>query len=59
MIQNFKSISNPQAMVQKMLNENPQVQSLIQAANGNPETAFRNLANQMGVDPNEIIDMLK
>ena len=59
MIKNFKSLKNPQAMVQQMLNQNPRVASLIQAANGNPEQAFRNLAKEMNVDPNEIINLLR
>ena len=59
MISMYKGISNPQAMAQKLLNENPQLASLIQAANGNPEQAFRSYANKMGVDPNEIIKMLQ
>lgn len=59
MIKNFKSLKNPQAMIQQMLNQNPKVASLIQAANGNPEQAFRNLAKEMNVDPNEIINLLR
>ena len=59
MISMYKGISNPQAMAQKLLQENPQLASLIQAANGNPEQAFRSYASKMGVDPNEIIKMLQ
>ena len=59
MISMYKGMSNPQAMAQKVLQENPQIASMIQAANGNPEQAFRSLANKMGVDPNEIIKMLQ
>ena len=59
MVQMFKGISNPEAMAQKLVNENPQLKSAIQMANGNPEQAFRTMAKQMNVDPNEIIDMLK
>lgn len=59
MANTFKAITNPQAMAQKMLSENPQLQSIIQAANGNPEQAFRTMAKQMNVDPDEIIGMLQ
>ena len=59
MIQNFKMLSNPQAAVQNMLNNNPQVKSLLQAANGNPEKAFRDLARQMNVDADEFIGLFK
>ena len=59
MIKQFKSMSNPQMMVQQMLQKNPQINSLIQAANGNPEKAFRDLARQMNVDADEIIKELQ
>ena len=59
MIRQFKSMSNPQGMVQQMLQKNPQVNSLIQAANGNPEKAFRDLAQQMNVDADAFIKELQ
>lgn len=59
MITKFKSLSNPQSMVQNLIDSNPQAKALIQAANGNPEKAFRDLAQQMNVDADEIINMLK
>ena len=43
-------------------NGNPQyaqVQKLIQESGGNAQQAFYNLAGQMGVDPNEILNALK
>ena len=59
MAQTFKALQNPNAMAQQMLNQNPQLQALIKASNGNYEMAFRNLAQHMGVDPNEIMNELK
>ena len=59
MIKNFKAMNNPQQVVNQLLEQNPQVKSLIQASNGNPEQAFRNLAKQMNIDPDEFISMLK
>lgn len=59
MIKQFKSMSNPQAMVQQMLQKNPQVNSLLQAANGNYEKAFRDLAQKMNVDADEFIKELQ
>lgn len=59
MISRFKMITNPKAYVTQALNSNPQLQSLIQASGGNPETAFKNLAKQMNVNPDDIINMLK
>ena len=58
-IQNFKMLSNPEAYIQKAMNENPQLNAVIQAAGGNPEKAFRDMAQKMGVDGDEIIKMLQ
>ena len=59
MINTFKTIQNPQAKVHEMLSSNPQLKSMIDASNGNPEQAFRSLAKQMNIDPDEFIRMLK
>ena len=58
-VANIKMLANPKAAAQKALNENPQLMSLIQAANGDPEKAFRNLAAKMNVNPDEVINMLR
>lgn len=55
-------MANPQMMLQQMLGQNPnyaRAQQLIQQAGGDPQKAFYDLANQMGVDPNEILSALK
>ena len=44
---------NPQAMLQN----NPQAQQLI-AQYGSPQKAFYALAQQMGIDPNEVMKTL-
>lgn len=59
MIAKFKGFTNPQAYIQQQLESNPQLKSILQASNGDYEKAFRNLASQMNVDPDEIIKMLK
>ena len=59
MINTFKGMSNPNAMVQQIMKNNPQLASLVEASNGDPEKSFRNLAQQMNVDPEEIIQMLR
>ena len=59
MIRTFKGMSNPQQMINQMMEQNPQIKSLIQAANGNPEKAFRDMAKKMNIDPDEFINMLK
>ena len=44
---------NPQAMLQN----NPEAQRLI-AQHGSPQKAFYALAQQMGIDPNEVMKTL-
>lgn len=56
---NLKTISNPQQAINQALQNNPQIQQLIQLSNGNPEQAFYTLAKQRGIDPNDILNMLK
>lgn len=68
MIQQFKTIlqqlssaSNPQLMINNMLMTNPrlaQAFNLIRSAGGDPKTTFYNYARQMGVDPDNFINML-
>ena len=59
MVSQIKSISNPRLAMQQMAQQNPQFNAIIQASNGNYEKAFKDMARQMNVDPNEIIGMLK
>lgn len=55
----FKNSSNPQALIQNMLQQNPQIRTLIQQSGGDPKTAFYNLAKQRGINPDEILGMFK
>ena len=58
----LKSVRNPQAMLQQMMSNNPQykqVMQFVQDNGGDAEKAFYSLANQMGVDPEQILSMLK
>ena len=54
-----QAAANPNAMVQRLLSQNPQVQQLIQQAGGDPKKAFYTLAQQMGVDPEQILSQLR
>ena len=52
---------NPQAMLSQLMQRNPQFQQisqLIQKANGDPQKAFYALAEEQGVDPNQILTMI-
>ena len=49
-------------MLRQLANSNPQMQQVldvIQNAGGDPRRAFYELAQQKGVDPQEILDMMK
>ena len=59
MLAQFKQ--NPKQMIQNMMMNNPnmkEINNLIQQY-GSPEQAFRVKAQEMGLNPDEIINMLK
>ena len=58
MIAMAKSVQNPQAMLQQIVNQNPIVQQTIQQY-GSVENAVSALCQQRGIDPQEIMNMLK
>lgn len=63
MMQLMQSGSNPASMMQYLMNTNPQVATIMNLVNtkygGDPKAAFYDLAKQKGVDPNQILSMLK
>lgn len=57
-----KSSRNPQAMLQQLISQNPQVQNVMKYVNdngGDPKAAFYKLAQEKGVDPNEVLKMFQ
>ena len=57
-----KSSRNPQAMLQQLISQNPQVQNVMQYvkdSGGDPKTAFYKMAEEKGVDPNEVLKMFQ
>ena len=61
-INTIRSARNPQAMLSQMAQNNPQVQQVMNIVNqngGDPQRAFYQLAQQKGIDPNEILKMLR
>ena len=53
---------NPQLMLNQLMTSNPQLKQamdIINQSGGDPKKAFYALAEQKGVDPNEILNMLK
>lgn len=62
MMQTLRSVANPAAMLQSMAAQNPQLQTalrIVQESGGDPQRAFYALARQKGVDPQQILDMLR
>lgn len=57
-----KAAQNPQTALQALINRNPQFQQvvdLVKQNGGNAEETFYKLAKEKGIDPNEILNMLK
>ena len=58
----FKNANDPQALMRSLAAQNPRIQqtlSLIGESGVSAKEAFYKLAEQKGVDPNEILDALK
>ena len=58
----LRNSNNPQMLLQNMIQQNPQMQQAMNIVrqNGNdPKTAFYALAKQRGVNPEQILQMLK
>lgn len=48
--------ANPMAVLGML---NPQMRQVFDMAKGNPEQAFRTLARQRGIDPDQFIQMIR
>lgn len=62
MMNMVRSAGNPQAMLQSMAQNNPQmkqVMDIVGQSGGDPKTAFYRMAEEKGVDPEQILSMLK
>ena len=58
----MKLSQNPQAALNQLIQSNPQMQQVMQYVNASgktPEQAFYALAEQKGINPQEIIDAVK
>ena len=58
----INNAQNPSAMMNSMVQNNPQLKQamdLIRQSGGDPQKAFYALAQQKGVNPQDILDMLK
>ena len=62
MISLVKSSGNPQALLNQLIQTNPnmkQAMEIVQQYGGDANKAFYALAEQKGIDPKEILDLLK
>ena len=62
MIAMIKSAGNPQLMLNQLMQSNPQMQQvmqIVQKYGGDPNKAFYALAEEKGINPQEILDLLK
>lgn len=61
-INTIKAAKNPTMMLQHLASQNPNVanaMNLINKSGGDPKRAFYSEAQRLGVDPNQILGMLK
>ena len=57
-----KNSNNPSAMLQNIISQNPQMQQVVNLAQGknlNYQQIFRELARQKGIDPDKFIQELQ
>ena len=61
MMKMVQGAKNPQAMLNQMSMSNPQLAGIMRQIKGgvNPEQLFRQKAQQMGLNPDEVINALK
>lgn len=62
MVNLIKNAGNPQALLNSMISQNPQMKQAIEYVNnngGNPKVAFEKLAKEKGIDPIEIQKMIQ
>lgn len=62
MMNTVRMARNPQFAMQQMMQNNPQLKQamdFIRTSGKTPEQAFYALANQMGVNPQEVLNSLK
>ena len=58
----IRNSRNPRMALESMIQSNPKMQNvmdMVRQNGGDPKTAFLNLAKQKGIDPNEILNMLR
>lgn len=62
MMNMVRSAGNPQAMLQSIAQNNPQMKQVIDIvgqSGGDPKSAFYKMAEEKGIDPEQILSMLR
>ena len=59
MVNNMKSMGNPQMLLNNAIAKNPQLKSVIDECGGDYQAAFYKMAEMQGVNPDDILSMLK
>ena len=61
MYQAFRNSNNPMALFEQLAYRNPKLQPILNQLKGgmNPNQLFENICKQRGIDPNQLINMLK
>lgn len=60
MMRQLKTMQNPNVAFQTMAQNNPQMQQVLQMCQGkNPKDVFYAMCQQQGVNPEQILNMLK
>lgn len=56
----LNGVQNPQAILQQVAQQNPQLAQVMQMCNGrNPQEVFYQLCQQRGVNPDDILNALR
>ncbi len=62
MINQFKGVQNPQALIAQLSQKNPQAAQQFQAlmqSGGNPQEIAQSMMKQRGIDINQLMSMIK
>ena len=59
MVNQLRSMGNPQAMLNNVISKNPQLKSIIDECGGDYQKAFYKAAEMQGINPDDILAMLK
>lgn len=59
MLNMLKSMGNPQALLENALKQNPQLADIVKSSNGDYKKAFYTYAEKLGINPEEIAEILK